>query len=61
MKLTRPLLTTIRVVLAYGVNKSYIFHQMDIKTAFLYGELKENIYIDIPDGMKVENGSFEVK
>jgi len=41
-------LTTIRVLLlaaSYGV----LIHQMDIKTAFLNGELEEEIYMDQSD------------
>lgn len=45
-------LSTIRIVLAVGVRRGLYFHQLDIKTAFLYGELEENLYMEIPDGMK---------
>lgn len=49
-------LTTIRTVLAYGVHKDYHFHQMDIKTVFLHGELNENIYIGVPDCEECKEG-----
>ena len=31
-------------------------HQMDVKTAFLHGEVQENIYLQPPDGFPEDNG-----
>lgn len=45
-------LATIRTVLAASVHQGFSLHHMDVKTAFLYGELKENIYMVVPDGVK---------
>ena len=42
-------LTTIRVLLSLAASYGLIVHQMDVKTAFLNGELEE-IYMDQPDG-----------
>ena len=47
-------LTTIRVLLSLTASYGLIVHQMDVKTAFLNGELEE-IYMDQPDGF-VANG-----
>lgn len=49
-------LTTIRTVLAVGVRNRFLFHQMDVKTAFLHGELKEDIYMAVPDGVRENQG-----
>jgi hypothetical protein len=38
-------LTTIRVLLSLAASHGLIVHQMDIKTAFLHGELDEEIYM----------------
>ena len=39
-------LTTIRVLLSLAASHGLIIHQMDVKTAFLNGELEEEIYMD---------------
>jgi hypothetical protein len=43
-------ITTIRVLLALAVSHGLHIHQMVVKTAFLYGELDEEIYMEQPDG-----------
>nr|GFA28051.1 hypothetical protein [Tanacetum cinerariifolium] len=35
----------IRIFLAYAAHKSFIMFQMDVKTAFLHGSLKEDVYV----------------
>ncbi|GJZ29585.1 retrovirus-related pol polyprotein from transposon TNT 1-94 [Tanacetum coccineum] len=40
----------IRIFLAYVVHKSSIVFQMDMKTAFLHGTLKEDVYVCQPEG-----------
>jgi hypothetical protein len=43
--------TSIRVILAIGANLNMEIHQMDVKTAFLNGDLTEEIYMDVPEGL----------
>jgi hypothetical protein len=43
-------LTIIRVLLSFPASYGLFVHQMDVKTAFLNGELEEEIYMDQPDG-----------
>lgn len=50
-------LATIRIILAVGVHEGFVFHQMDVKTAFLHGDLKETIYICAPDGIVAAPGT----
>ena len=38
-------IATIRVLLALAASYGLHVHQMDVKTAFIYGELEEKIYI----------------
>nr|GEY87627.1 hypothetical protein [Tanacetum cinerariifolium] len=40
----------IRIFLAYAINKSFTVFQMDVKTAFLHGSLKEDVYVCQPEG-----------
>nr|GEZ45974.1 retrovirus-related Pol polyprotein from transposon TNT 1-94 [Tanacetum cinerariifolium] len=40
----------IRIFLAYATHKSFIVFQMDVKTAFLHGSLKEDVYVCQPEG-----------
>ena len=47
-------LTTIRALLSLATSYGLIVHQMDIKIAFLNGELDEEIYMDQPDGFVVK-------
>nr|GEU46325.1 uncharacterized mitochondrial protein AtMg00810-like [Tanacetum cinerariifolium] len=43
-------LEAVRLFIAYAVHKSFTVYQMDVKTAFLYGPLKEDVYVNQPDG-----------
>ncbi|GJR06584.1 retrovirus-related pol polyprotein from transposon TNT 1-94 [Tanacetum coccineum] len=40
----------IRIFLAYAAHKSFIVFQMDVKTTFLHGTLKEDVYVCQPNG-----------
>ncbi|GJR06615.1 retrovirus-related pol polyprotein from transposon TNT 1-94 [Tanacetum coccineum] len=39
-----------RIFVAYAAHKSFPIYQMDVKTAFLNGPLKEEVYVAQPDG-----------
>nr|GEV69013.1 hypothetical protein [Tanacetum cinerariifolium] len=43
-------LEAVRLFIAYAAHKSFTIYQMGVKTAFLYGPLKEEVYINQPDG-----------
>nr|GEZ20297.1 hypothetical protein [Tanacetum cinerariifolium] len=43
-------LEVVRLFIAYAAHKSFTVYQMDVKTAFLYGPLKEEVYVNQPDG-----------
>nr|GEX78019.1 hypothetical protein [Tanacetum cinerariifolium]GEZ02239.1 hypothetical protein [Tanacetum cinerariifolium] len=40
----------IRIFLAFAAHKSFTVFQMDVKTAFLHGTLKEDMYVYQPEG-----------
>nr|GEU31544.1 retrovirus-related Pol polyprotein from transposon TNT 1-94 [Tanacetum cinerariifolium] len=40
----------IKIFLAYAAHKSFIMFQMDVKTAFLHGTLKEDVYVCQSEG-----------
>ncbi|KAI3758488.1 hypothetical protein L6452_06052 [Arctium lappa] len=43
-------LETIRMFLAYAAHKNFTVFQMDVKTTFLNGILKEEVYVSQPEG-----------
>nr|GEW45764.1 hypothetical protein [Tanacetum cinerariifolium] len=43
-------LEAVRLFITYAAHKSFTVYQMDVKTAFLYGPLKEEVYVNQPDG-----------
>nr|GFC18956.1 retrovirus-related Pol polyprotein from transposon TNT 1-94 [Tanacetum cinerariifolium] len=61
----------IRIFLAYVAHKSFTVFQMNVKTAFLHGSLKEDVYVCQPEGFidadhpshvyKAKEGSIWIK
>ena len=41
-------LTSIRIILSLAANFNWPLYQLDVKNAFLHGDLKEEAYMDRP-------------
>lgn len=59
---------SIRVMLSMANEKKYLVHQMDVKTAFLYGDLAEEVYMRLPSDdfggskvVKLKKGLYGLK
>lgn len=50
-------MSTIRTLLSLGNQQNFYFTQLDVKTAFLNGELKENVFIYPPEMIKCKDGN----
>ncbi|KAD5317971.1 hypothetical protein E3N88_17917 [Mikania micrantha] len=44
---------TVRLILALAARFGWSVHHLDVKTAFLNGNLKEDVYVDQPEGFKI--------
>nr|GFA67429.1 retrovirus-related Pol polyprotein from transposon TNT 1-94 [Tanacetum cinerariifolium] len=53
-------LEAVWLFIAYAAHNSFTFYQMDVKIAFLYGPLKEEVYVNQPDGFVDPNQSDKV-
>ncbi|GJZ63312.1 copia protein [Tanacetum coccineum] len=42
----------IRLFLTYALFKDFVVHQMDVKSAFLYGKIEEEVYVYQPSGFE---------
>jgi hypothetical protein len=47
-------LQSIRILLAYATHHGFKLYQMDVKTAFLNGPIKEEVYVEQPPGFESE-------
>jgi hypothetical protein len=49
-------MTTVRTLIAMAASSSWTISQMDVKNAFLHGDLHEEVYMHPPPGVDVPSG-----
>jgi hypothetical protein len=53
-------LESIRILLAYATHHDFKLYQMDVKSAFLNGLIKEEVYVEQPPSFKSEEHSNHI-
>lgn len=53
--------TIVRIALTLAVQRGYVIHQMDAATAFLHGDVDEDIYVIPPEDTQICNASQVLK
>lgn len=51
---------TVRVIIALAASNGWEIHHLDVKTAFLHGDLNEEVYVTQPEGFKVKGNEDKV-
>ncbi|KAM1480311.1 hypothetical protein ACFX2I_027472 [Malus domestica] len=54
-------MNSVRVILSVAVNHDWPLFQMDVKNAFLHGELQEDVYMKLPPGHPQEGNDMVCK
>ncbi|GKC84964.1 retrovirus-related pol polyprotein from transposon TNT 1-94 [Tanacetum coccineum] len=50
----------IRIFIANAATKNMIIYQMDVKTAFLNGDLQEEVFVSQPEDLKTRINNYTV-
>lgn len=50
----------LRLIIALAAEKGWEIHHLDVKTAFLNGELKEEVFVEQPEGFTVAGQEHKV-
>ena len=53
-------LDTIRLVIALAAQKGWSIYQLDVKSAFLHGELSEEVFVEQPRGYEIKGSEQKV-
>lgn len=51
---------TIRLIFGLAAQEGWVVHQLDVKSAFLHGELNEDVYVEQPRGFEAADESHKV-
>lgn len=49
-------INSIRILLSLAVNFNWPLHQLDVKNAFLNGDLEDEVFMSLPPGFEGELG-----
>jgi hypothetical protein len=53
-------MSTVRTLISCAANYEWPLYQMDVKNAFLHGDLQEEVYLEIPPGFATEQTKGKV-
>ena len=53
-------MNSIRVLISLAANQDWPLHQLDVKNAFLHGDLEEEVYKELPPGLKLPASNGKV-
>ncbi|KAI5316235.1 hypothetical protein L3X38_045411 [Prunus dulcis] len=53
-------LDTIRIVISLAAQKNWVIYQLDVKSAFLHGEISEEVFVDQPPGYEQKGHETKV-
>lgn len=51
---------TVRMIIAFAAQRRWKLYQLDVKSAFLHGELKEDIFVEQPKGYEKKGSEHMV-
>ncbi|WZZ50841.1 hypothetical protein YC2023_050948 [Brassica napus] len=51
---------TVRLIIGIAASRGWELHHLDVKTAFLHGELKEEVYVSQPEGYVIRGSEAKV-
>jgi hypothetical protein len=52
--------TSIKIIISLAAVFGWKLHQMDVKTAFLNGEVEQEVYIEQPEGFTIDEKEYHV-
>ncbi|KAI4336284.1 hypothetical protein L6164_014828 [Bauhinia variegata] len=51
---------TVRMIIAFAAQRGWNLYQLDVKSAFLHGELKEDVFVEQPRGYEKKGSEHKV-